>query len=70
MREEIEHSAMLIEWLRRNNRDFGRVLKAYLFTTAPITSVEAEETAETGDGAAAQRSPAASRVAIGSLKGT
>ncbi len=40
MREEIEHAAMLIEWLRRNNPHFGKQLKAYLFTTADIVDVE------------------------------
>ncbi|MDN5865327.1 MAG: ferritin [Gammaproteobacteria bacterium] len=40
MREEIEHAAMVLEWLRRNSRDFDAQLKTYLFTEAPITGVE------------------------------
>ena len=42
MREEIEHAAMLIEWLRRNNPHFAKELKEYLFTTKPIVAVESK----------------------------
>jgi ferritin-like protein len=38
--EEIEHAAMLLEWLRRTEPRFAKELKEYLFTTAPITEVE------------------------------
>jgi hypothetical protein len=40
MREEIEHAAMLIEWLRRNNPHFAKELKEYLFTEKAILKVE------------------------------
>jgi ferritin-like protein len=40
MREEIEHAAMLIEWLRRNNPHFAKELKEYLFTEKDILKVE------------------------------
>ncbi|HEY4134261.1 MAG TPA: ferritin [Alphaproteobacteria bacterium] len=42
MKEEIEHAAMLIEWLRRNDEHFGKELKEYLFTTQDIVKVEEE----------------------------
>lgn len=42
MREEIEHAAMLIEWLRRNNPHFAKELKEYLFTDKNILKVEEE----------------------------
>lgn len=42
MREEIEHAAMILEWLRRNSADFDKQLKTYLFTKADITAVEEE----------------------------
>lgn len=45
MREEIEHAAMTLEWLRRNDADFDKELRQYLFTETPITAVE---TAATG----------------------
>ena len=40
MREEMEHATMVLEWIRRNNSDFNRYLRTYLFTEAPITEVE------------------------------
>jgi len=40
MREEMEHAAMVLEWIRRNNADFEGHLRTYLFTEAPITQVE------------------------------
>lgn len=38
--EEIEHAAMLLEWLRRTEPRFHKELKEYLFTDSPITAVE------------------------------
>jgi len=35
--EEKEHAAMLIEWLRRNDEQFAKTLKEYLFTDKEIT---------------------------------
>jgi hypothetical protein len=42
MREEIEHASMILEWLRRNNTDFAKELKEYLFTEKDIVAVEQE----------------------------
>ncbi len=44
MREEIEHAAMALEWLRRNSEDFDKELRNYLFKDGPITKLEAEIT--------------------------
>ncbi len=41
MREELEHACMVLEWLRRNSRDFDKQMRIYLFTDKPI--LEAEE---------------------------
>jgi hypothetical protein len=38
--EEIEHAAMLIEWLRRNMEAWDDELKTYLFTEGSITEIE------------------------------
>lgn len=46
MREEIEHGAMVLEWLRRRDAAFDEHLRTYLFTDVPIT--EAEEAATGG----------------------
>ena len=45
--EEREHAAMILEWLRRNDPRWDRVFRTYLFTDAPITELEHEETAGT-----------------------
>ena len=42
MREEIEHAAMALEWLRRNSEHFDKELRNYLFKDGPITKLEAE----------------------------
>jgi hypothetical protein len=44
--EEIEHAAMLIEWLRRRVPEFAEELQTYLFTDMPITAVEEAEEAD------------------------
>ena len=36
MREEMEHAAMVLEWIRRNNKDFAENLKEFLFTEGEI----------------------------------
>ncbi len=36
MREEMEHASMILEWIRRNNTDFAKELKDYLFTEGEI----------------------------------
>jgi hypothetical protein len=36
MREEIEHAAMLIEWIRRSDADFAGCLNTYLFTEGSL----------------------------------
>jgi hypothetical protein len=38
--EEIEHAAMTLEWIRRNDENFQKELKTYLFTEGSITEVE------------------------------
>jgi ferritin-like protein len=60
--EEKEHAAMTLEWLRRHDPVLDRHLGTYLFTSEPVTEVEAE--AEAGDAV-----PFGS-LGIGSLKGS
>jgi hypothetical protein len=60
--EEKEHASMTLEWLRRRDPVLDRHLRTYLFTTEPVTEVEAE--------AAAGDAPAPGSLGIGSLKGT
>lgn len=44
MREEIEHAAMILEWLRRNSKDFDKELKEYLFKDGDIAAHEEKAT--------------------------
>jgi ferritin-like protein len=41
-REELEHAAMVLEWLRRNDTEVNEQLKKYLFTKPDILKVEEE----------------------------
>lgn len=67
--EEVEHAAMLLEWIRRRNSVFDRALRAYLFTTREITEIEVEETAGKGmSGAASGTAAAPTGLTVGSLK--
>ncbi len=36
MREEIEHAAMVLEWLRRNSSDFDGQLRKFLFKDGEV----------------------------------
>jgi uncharacterized protein len=40
--EEKEHAAMMLEWLRRSDPVLDRHLRTYLFTSGPITAIEAQ----------------------------
>jgi ferritin-like protein len=40
--EEIEHAAMVLEWLRRSDRDFDEKLREYLFQEGSIVGREHE----------------------------
>jgi len=67
MREEIEHAAMVLEWLRRSDPDFQEHLSTYLFTEGSI--LEAEEAATSGEGGDATPSEEApAGLTLGSLK--
>jgi len=65
--EEMEHAAMVLEWIRRHDATFAAKLKTYLFTDGSIIGREAAtEGAERGGGEAnGSRSPRG----IGSLRG-
>lgn len=38
MREEMEHAAMVLEWLRRNSTDFASHLDEYLYRNGAIVT--------------------------------
>ncbi|HKS89373.1 MAG TPA: ferritin [Stellaceae bacterium] len=68
MREEMEHAAMIVEWLRRNNADFAGHLRTYLFTEAPIVGIE-RVVEQGGDAPPAAPGAGGPGLTIGSLKG-
>ena len=39
-REELEHASMVLEWMRRNDREIDEQLSAYLFKAGSITGRE------------------------------
>lgn len=45
-REELEHAAMVLEWMRRNDDDVNEQLTEYLFKTGSITGHEEAATGE------------------------
>lgn len=53
-KEEKEHAAMVLEWIRRRDPDFDRYLREYLFTTGDILAIEEADK----EGASAPTSPA------------
>lgn len=70
MGEEMEHASMLLEWIRRNDADFERFLKTYLFTEGSILQQEKAATAEGADRAeSGARRGAKPGFTIGSLRG-
>jgi hypothetical protein len=70
MREEMEHAAMLLEWIRRRDSDFERFFKTYLFTEGSILGEEKIATAEgvAQDQPGSRRPPVGSGPTIGSLR--
>ena len=67
--EEIEHAAMVLEWLRRNNAKFDEQLGTYLNTTGSI--LEVEDNAKEGEGGPGTAPGTADEsLRIGSLKGS
>ncbi len=67
--EEIEHAAMALEWLRRNDPVWAEELETYLFTDAEITAVEEEAEGGEGEGAESTGSSSNQSLGISSLKG-
>ncbi|MBK5969125.1 MULTISPECIES: encapsulin-associated ferritin-like protein [Thiorhodovibrio] len=71
MREEIEHSAMVLEWLRRRDGEFDNQLRTYLFSQVPITEAEdaaTESEAPAGEAPAGDDAGAPASLTLGSLK--
>jgi ferritin-like protein len=61
--EEIEHAAMVVEWIRRHSDHFNEMMRKYLFSEQPITGIE--KAAKTNSTAV----PVIETLGIGSMKG-
>lgn len=64
--EEMEHAAMVLEWLRRRNPVIDEQLRTYLFTSGPIVGVESGATEGGEEGGESQ--PKDGSLGIGSLR--
>ena len=42
-KEEKEHAAMVLEWIRRHDPEWDELLRTYLFTTVDILEVEEQQ---------------------------
>jgi ferritin-like protein len=63
--EEKEHASMLLEWLRRRDGAWDKFLRAYLFSSRPVSDLaEVLEGEEGGDGGGSSPS-----LGLGSLAG-
>jgi uncharacterized protein len=61
--EEIEHAAMVMEWIRRHSDQFDQMMKTYLFTEQPIVGIEK------GAAAGGPAASAPATLGIGSMRG-
>jgi ferritin-like protein len=70
--EEIEHATMNLEWIRRHDPVFDRNLRRYLFTSGPITEIEADAKGGPADQGSIEGGPTAApsggSLGIGSLR--
>lgn len=62
--EEKEHAAMVLEWIRRRDKGFDKVLRQYLFTSGNLLSIEKGAEGDSSGDASGDRRPT-----LGSLKG-
>lgn len=70
--EEMEHAVMIVEWLRRNQFEFGKEMQDYIFRQGKIVGIEAQLMGRDGaaeDGAVGKEEAVDVRsLNIGSLK--
>lgn len=66
MKEEMEHAAMLLEWLRRSTPQLDEILRTYLFTQGDITLLEEKNKDKTAGGGSPR---GAARLTVGHMKG-
>lgn len=68
MHEEMEHAAMILEWLRRRTPRLDEILGTYLFSQGNITQEEKKATGKDA-GEVEGKGEAAPRLTVGTMKG-
>ncbi len=66
--EEMEHAAMVLEWIRRNNPTFEGHLRTYLFSEREITQIETLEMKNSKPGPSSENVRTSILKTVGSLK--
>ncbi|HXU93067.1 MAG TPA: encapsulin-associated ferritin-like protein [Gallionella sp.] len=69
MHEEMEHAAMLLEWLRRSTPRLDEILRTYLFTQGDVTRLEEENKGKILGDSPARSVGSAPRLTVGHMKG-
>lgn len=71
--EEMEHAVMIVEWMRRNQFEFGKEMEEYIFRQGKIVGIEAQVMGRNGTGAESSNDNEVvvevKSLNIGSLKG-
>jgi ferritin-like protein len=69
MHEEMEHAAMILEWLRRRTPRLDEILGTYLFSQGDITQAEKKTTGKNVGEAEGKGEATAPRLTVGTMKG-
>lgn len=69
MHEEMEHAAMILEWLRRHTPRLDEILHIYLFSQGDITHAEAVATGKPVGATPPQKETAMPHFTVGGMKG-
>ncbi|BBI99908.1 ferritin [Ferrigenium kumadai] len=69
MHEEMEHAAMLLEWLRRSTPRLDEILRTYLFTQGDLTRLEEKNKSKIAGDSLAQSEGGTRRMTVGHMKG-
>jgi ferritin-like protein len=69
MHEEMEHAAMILEWLRRRTPRLDEILRIYLFGQGDITRAEEVATGKLAGTAPVRGGSATPHLTVGSMKG-
>lgn len=69
MHEEMEHGAMILEWLRRRTPRLDEILRTYLYSEGNITLAEEIATGKAAGESATRTAPTGPRRTVGAMKG-